>query len=79
MKTRRGLSVLKRTRGIKKFLVTCLICGFNCVRFDELRDLIRSQKNSMKIKDITKVRRRALVWVALMTRMARRERKRKKR
>ena len=30
-----------------------LICFF--CRFDELRDLIRAQKNSMKIKDITKV------------------------
>ena len=35
--------------------MTCLVREFNCVRFDELRDLIRSQKNSMKIKDITKV------------------------
>ena len=28
---------------------------YELCRFDELRDLIRSQKNSMKIKDITKV------------------------
>ena len=36
--------------------------GYWC-RFDELRDLIRSQKNSMKIKDITKVQTGVCVCV----------------
>ena len=57
---------IKTINGIQSWeVVEHTIMWIRLSRFDELRDLIRSQKNSMKIKDITKVQTGTCVHVCV--------------